>query len=103
MYVRRPDVAFCRRIAARLDRTKAVLPGRISCQTREAIEIGVQRSLIDITPMTILPRGVGLPDVDACMRHRRSRRGEHTSPDIDELALRLSVAAAWTRQIRCQV
>ena len=53
--------------------------------------------------MTIFPRSVGLPDVDACMRHRRSRTGEHTSPDMDELALRLSGAAAWTRQIGCQI
>jgi hypothetical protein len=41
--VRRPNVAFCRRIAARFDRTKAVVPGRIRCETREALEIGIER------------------------------------------------------------
>ena len=30
-------------IAARFDRTKAVVPGRIRCETREALEIGIER------------------------------------------------------------
>ena len=41
--VRRPNIAFCRRIAARFDRTKAIVPGRIRCETREALEIGIER------------------------------------------------------------
>src|SRR4051812_16547209 len=66
--VRWPDVAFCRRIATRFDRTKAVVPGRIRCETREAFEIGIERRWVDVTRMTIFPRCVGLPDVDAYMR-----------------------------------
>src|SRR4051794_2585163 len=103
MNVRRPDVALCCRIAARFDGTKAVVPGRIRCETREAFEIGIERRRIDITRMTIFPRRVGLPDVNACMRHRRSRTREHASAEMDELAQRLSGAAAWTRQIGCQI
>src|ERR1700722_17757849 len=64
--VRRPNITFCRRIAARFDRTKAVVPGGICCETREALEIGIERRGVNITRMTIFPSSVGLPDVDAC-------------------------------------
>jgi hypothetical protein len=69
-------VAFYRRIAARFNRTKAVVPRRIRCQTHKSFEIGIERRRVDITRMTVFPRRVGLPDVDARMRHRRSRTGE---------------------------
>src|SRR5690242_3147028 len=78
--VRRPDFAFCRRIAARFYRTKIVSPGRICREAREAFEIWIERRRVDIARVTIFPCSVGLPDIDARMRHRLSRRSEHAAP-----------------------
>src|SRR4051794_3303507 len=99
----RAGVAFLRRIGARFDRSKTVAAGRVRCDPREPFEIGIERRGIGVAWMAIFSRSVRLPDIDACARHRLSRTGEHASADIDELALRFSGTAGWTRKISRQI
>src|SRR4051812_9015872 len=99
----RADVAFWRRIGAGFDRSKTVATGRVRCDPREPFEIGIEWRGIGVAWMAIFSRSVRLPDIDARARHRLSRTGKHASADIDELALRFSGTAGWTRKISRQV
>src|SRR2546421_296603 len=97
--MRLPDVAFSCRITTRFDGTKAVAPRSVSREACKALEIGVKRCRVGVARMAIFSRSIGLPNVDARMRHRLTRTGEHASHDIDELAERFGCAATWAREI----
>jgi hypothetical protein len=101
--VRRPYVSFDRRVAARFDGAKAVAAKCICRKSCKAFEVGIEWRRVEITWMTIFPGSVGLPDIDARMRHGLTQTGEHASPDMDQLALRVSGATAWTRKVRCKI
>src|SRR5205807_9958484 len=77
----RADVAFWRRIGARVDRSKTVAAGRVRCDPRETFEIGIEWRGIGVAWMAIFSRSGRLPDIDGGVRHRPSRTGEHAAGD----------------------
>jgi hypothetical protein len=74
VHVRRRHIAFRSSVPTRLNGAKTIAPGRIRRETREAFGVGVQRRQVGVARMTVFPRRIGLPDIDAGTRNRCAER-----------------------------
>src|SRR5262249_10819186 len=75
--------------ATRTDGGEAEAPLGVAGATPEAAEGGIERLRLLVLGMGIATLGVGLPDLEGGIGHRRAVAAEHAADDLQPLALRV--------------
>ncbi len=75
---------------ARPDSEEVIVPVLVGGAAAEAAEIGVDRLLLAVLGMGVFPGGVGLPDFQERVGHRRAVAIGDPAFDADLVALRLA-------------
>ena len=82
------------RVGAGPDRHEAEVALLVGQAAADAAEVRVDRARPVVPAVAVAAAGVGLPDLDQRVRHRRARRPPHVAVDDDPLALRLALVLA---------